>query len=382
MTEAAPTPPNIGWKKGVLYTLLPVLLFFAALEGAARVFELWRPPLPVDLGQGFDENSRLFVPKAGNPLVFQTNPRKAVSFNHQEFRRRKPADTLRVFVLGGSSVKYLDYELPLLEDRLEEALPRYAQVEIINCGGLSYGSHRLVLIAAEVLSYAPDLVLVYSGHNEFEELEQLDLAGLDLLPVQRLLDHSALYRLLRDRIASHRIAGLEQDRARRDVVDSIPDASKAWRHEFSEEEVAERMAAYRANLTKIIEMCRERGVPVIIGTVPSNLVKPALPGEAGEAYEAVLELFARERFEEGRALAQRILAGAIRHQASDKENAIIRDLAREYDIPLADVEAAVTAAEPNHIPGETLFNDHCHLNPTGNKILARVYEQRILEVLR
>ena len=50
-------------------------------------------------------------------------------------------------------------------------------------------------------------------------------------------------------------------------------------------------------------------------------------------------------------------------------------------MPLADVEAAVIAAEPHGVPGETLFNDHCHLNPAGNALLVRVYEKEILRAL-
>ena len=30
-------------------------------------------------------------------------------------------------------------------------------------------------------------------------------------------------------------------------------------------------------------------------------------------------------------------------------------------------------AEPHHIPGETLFNDHCHLNEKGNEILLQTF---------
>ncbi|HRZ16716.1 MAG TPA: SGNH/GDSL hydrolase family protein, partial [Candidatus Hydrogenedentes bacterium] len=70
-----------------------------------------------------------------------------------------------------------------------------------------------------------------------------------------------------------------------------------------------------------------------------------------------------------------------RHQSSDLENAILRELAAENGVPLADVEAAVIAAEPHGVPGETLFNDHCHLNPAGNALLVRVYEKEILRAL-
>ena len=40
---------------------------------------------------------------------------------------------------------------------------------MINCGGVSYASYRLGPILDEVLGYEPDLIMLYTGHNEFLE---------------------------------------------------------------------------------------------------------------------------------------------------------------------------------------------------------------------
>ena len=372
---------SLGWKKTVLFSLLPVLLLLMGLETAARVAEIWWPPRVVDVGQGFTKESHLFVPSPENPDKMMTNPSRTVSFHPQEFERKKPQGTMRIFALGGSSVNYLDYEFPLLAERLQRALSgRFTRVEIINCGGLSYGSHRLVLIAGEVLGYEPDALIFYEGHNEFEEVEQLDLANLRALPLQRALVHVAMYRFVRDRIAGLRIARLEAEHNRRLLATTIPDTSKSWGHPFTPEEVRQRMEAFRQNLSSIVEMCQSRKVQVVLGTVPSNLVKPNLPGEDGKRYEQVVALFAKGAYEEGTRLGRDILKHASpRHQSSDVENGILREVAAQYKVPLADVEEAVLAAEPHHVPGETLFNDHCHLNPEGNKILSAQYEQRLRE---
>mgnify|MGYP006279286557 CR=1 FL=1 len=380
--DAGPTPPEAprtGLARTLLYAVLPVLVLLVLLESVARVVELWAPPATVDLGQGFTAASRLFVPAPDAPDCLVTNPDKVVSFQEQRFLRDKPPDTLRAFFLGGSSVNYLDYELPRLEERLAKRFDAVDRVEIINCGGLSYGSHRLVLIAREVLGYGADLLLVYSGHNEFEELEQLDLANLQTLGLQRALSRSALYRFVRDRLAARRIDALREARNRRILEQALPDTARTWRHEFTGEEKHERMDAYRRNLETIVTLCRERGAGVILGTVPSNLFRPGLPGAAGARYEReVLSRFAQGKYEEGRRIAQEILQDNPRHQASDRENRILRNLAETHDVPLADVEEAVSKAEPHGIPGETLFNDHCHLNPAGNRILAEVFEREIL----
>ena len=41
--------------------------------------------------------------------------------------------------------------------------------EVINAGGISYASYREAKLVEEIARYQPDLVLVYSGHNEFLE---------------------------------------------------------------------------------------------------------------------------------------------------------------------------------------------------------------------
>ncbi len=376
------TPQKNGFKT-LLLILLPVFLFFLFLEGGARVTEKIWPPRPVDLGQGFTEDSRLFITDPENPSQWMTNPDKRTSFHEQRFAKDKPSRTFRIVALGGSSVNYLDYAFKDLAVRLSNTLkPRYSEVEVINCGGLSYGSHRLVIIAAEMMQYAPDMLLLYSGHNEFEELEQLQLAQLQVLPLQRALGHSALFRVLRDRIASHQIAALEEEHNKRIMEIAVPDSARAWQHAFTQEEVAERMATYENNLGHILQMCRERRIPAIIGTVPSNLIKPALYGEAGERYEKeAVAQFKQGEYSAGREAGRKILQESTRHQSSDMENAVIRRLAKEFAIPLADVEAAVIAAEPHHVPGETLFGDHCHLNGEGNRIWIETYEREIRRIL-
>ncbi|MGC8845828.1 MAG: SGNH/GDSL hydrolase family protein, partial [Candidatus Hydrogenedens sp.] len=207
---------NISKKKIVLFTFLPLAILLFSLELIARIIEIWLPPMVTDIGLGFTEDSRLFIPDPYDSRYLITHPNKTVAFQNQRFLKNKPSGTLRIFFLGGSSVNYVNYELPNLSERLEETLkPRYKEVEIINCGGLSYGTHRLVLIAREIVNYNPDLVMIYSGHNEFEEIEQLHLARVQITKLQRVLFSSAMMRFIRDRIATYQISQLEKEHNRR-----------------------------------------------------------------------------------------------------------------------------------------------------------------------
>lgn len=369
--------------KFILFTFLPVIILLVSLEFVARIIEFWVPPMVMDIGLGFTEDSRLFVPDPHDSRYLITHPNKTIAFQNQRFLRKKPSGTLRIFFLGGSSVNYVHYELPNLAERLKEKLrSKYKEVEIINCGGLSYGTHRLVLIAREIINYEPDLVMIYSAHNEFEEIEQLHLARVQTTTLQRIIYSSAVMRFIRDRLAEYKISQLEAEHNRRMLAQSLPDAGKGWNHVFTPEEIAERMEKYKQNLDEIISLCKEKGAKVIIATVPSNYIKPNLMGKSAEEYEQVLQLIKEEKYKEAYELGRKIIRETSpRHQSSDLENNIIRELAEKHNIPLADVLSAVEQAEPHHIPGETLFNDHCHLNPAGNSIMIHTFEEKIIQDL-
>ncbi len=372
---------RFGWKKTFVFSLLPALALFGGLEGLARVNEVWNPPLPADYGWGFNPDSRLYVP-ASEPGLMMTHPDKLSNFHYSEFRVPKPDERVRIFMLGGSSVKYLRWRLERMALRLGQKMDGKT-VEVLDAGGLTYGSHRLVPICAEVLGYDPDLILIYSAHNEFEELQQLELAKPERVLVQRWLYSSAAMRFLRDRFALARLNRVERERNAEILANPDPNVTigAAWQHKFTPGEIAERMEKFEHNLRLMIEMCRDAGVPVIIGSVPSNYVHPELRDEDRPLYQEVTKLFDAGKYADAYAAGKAFLSNVVRHQSSPEENAIIRSLATEYGVPLADVEAAVEAAEPHGVPGETLFSDGCHLNDPGMDILIGVYEREVEELL-
>ncbi len=370
---------HFGWKKTVLYSLLPLILLLVLLESAGRLIEVVAPPLPTDFGWGFDVESRVFVPSEAEPHVYITDPSKEISFPELFFEMPKPPNEYRIFMLGGSSVYNLANHFGTTAARLTSATRGKHEFKFLTAGGNAYGTHRLASVAAEIMDYEPDLVLVYSGHNEFEELEQLQLVRLDTLALQRVLYWSAFCRVIRDRVASIQIFQARREHNRAILDHSYADWRSGAAHVYSPEEVRERIEAYQNNLSIIITLCWNNGVPIILGTVPSNLWQPDLPEDY--MVEHMRSLYDNGAFKQGLDYVRPILRTIGRHQASDAENDVIRALARTFSLPLADVEAAVIKAEPNGVPGETLFRDRCHLNTAGNAILMSTFEKAISALL-
>jgi hypothetical protein len=363
--------------------------FLGVAEGAARLFEAWHPTRIVEYGRGFDAASRVFEPASDDPGKRVTSPGMEAFFPRQSFAARKPPGTLRIVVLGGSSICRLEPQFEQIEADLKAALgDRAPNVEALNLGGLSYGSGRLVGVALEMLQYEPDVVVLYETNNEFTELEQLHLASSEQRSFESAMSWSAVVRIVRDAAWNRRLREVRDDLARQSARTGAAPAPFSvkglFTYEVTPAQAQERMRAFRDNCAFIVNACRAKGVRVVLGAAPSNLVRPFLrsPQPQWSEYQEVSALFAAGRFAEADSRARSILAEPFcRHQSSDVENTTVRELAREMNVALADVEAAVRAREPHHMPGETLFVDHCHLNDEGNVVLRQTLEAAVLEAL-
>jgi len=124
---------------------------------------------------GFASELPLFVPAKNEDgaAVWETAHNKRKFFNVQRFSGTKPAATRRLFCLGGSTT----YGRPYFDGTsfcgwLRELLPaadRRTAWEVINAGGISYASYRVANVAKELTRHEPDVLVVYTGHNEFLE---------------------------------------------------------------------------------------------------------------------------------------------------------------------------------------------------------------------
>lgn len=173
-TPAEPRATSGRWwfpYAAVLVGLTPILLF----EVICHAFDWGRPTVDESL-VAFENVRRLFV-------LDETADRYRVGENRYgyflptSFPATKGDHERRVFCLGGSTVQGRPYaHATAFPKWLEIALNAEAsdtRWSVVNCGGVSYASYRLVPILEEILSYEPDAVVVYTGHNEFLEWDEL-----------------------------------------------------------------------------------------------------------------------------------------------------------------------------------------------------------------
>ncbi|MFN9914377.1 MAG: O-GlcNAc transferase, partial [Pirellulaceae bacterium] len=103
----------------------------------------------------------------------RTAPNKLTWFNELDFPQRKPPRGFRIVCLGGSTTYgHPFWDITSYSRWMRELLPLVDDVpawEVINAGGISYASYRVVKVMEEFTRYQPDLFVVFSAHNEFLE---------------------------------------------------------------------------------------------------------------------------------------------------------------------------------------------------------------------
>jgi lysophospholipase L1-like esterase len=449
---AAAGPVRLTWKHKLLLAGFGVFLV-GLLELALRVAGFGgRVPLlhPLDLSpppEGLPAGARLYEvhPRMAELFFARTGPGGAeMSGSH---RRElavlpKPTGTLRIVVVGASTIEGFPMTRNLTSARFLEAMLRHLvpdrRVEVLNLGVTALASFPIRKIAIDALAHLePDLVVVYEAHNEFfgasgmASLQSMgrSVGSMELIYRLRQLGLAQVAEALLARPTPPRGDRREQlirIMAATDEIQPGGDLHAAARRSL--------VANYRA----IVREGRRRGIPVVLSTVVSNerdLVPVAsflgdVPAERRPDWErrlgeakaraardpaAALELFrglqeeaprhAQAAYELARALEA---AGrpsetaeaaemyrrardldAMPWRASRDKNEALRRLAAEEGAPLADAEAVFArAAQAGPAPGVTgwaLFFDHVHPSLEGQALLARAFldtlvDHRLVEV--
>ena len=205
--------------------------------------------------------------------VYRTRRGNLDTFNAQSFLAKKPADGFRIFCLGGSSSHGFPWGAEaaftgIVGDALAVSHPEL-HIEAVNASGVSYAMHRLNIVANELLAYEPDVLLVYSGHNEFIEpafFEALKRRGTARTRLDYLLAHSRTFSAMRSAVEGLRNEKPSahepfETRVRRDKTRVFS------RQETGGDRCGVPLAVGASRPTRT----RASGVKVVLATVPCNL---------------------------------------------------------------------------------------------------------------
>ncbi len=296
-------------------------MIVVAIDWLCGVLKLDAAELTIDPYSEIAAKRPLFVP-ANNGQDMETSEARLGFFRRVRFSRIKPLDEFRIFVVGGSTVQGHPYSIETsfpscLQTAAETASPSKTW-NVVNCGGVSYASYRLVPVVAECLQYDPDLIVFCEGHNEF--LEDVTYEPIRRQPpatrfLGELADKSHLIRLLRRtfRKPHEQTNGLLPSVAS-DEVDALLNHDGGLQEYHRDDAKATAVEeSFRANIIRMSSLCRDRGVPLLLVCPVSNLADcPPFKSQFSDDTTEELRAKILKLLSEAQALSDHDLAAAIR----------------------------------------------------------------------
>ena len=418
----------------ILIGLLPFVIFELVLLGVG-----WQPPGSVrDPYVEFSETQPLFEPDGAGTQYAIASSRLPL-FRPEQFLIEKPASEFRIFCVGGSTVQGRPYAIETsfttwLEIRLQAADPS-KRWNVINCGGVSYASYRLAPIIEEIIGYDPDLIVLYTGHNEFLEDRTYDSIKSTAPWVARTHNQLArlrTYSFLRSLALGVTAGGENKDGAGTtnlndgmvlppDVEARLDFRNGLEQYHRDDQWKRDVIQHFAFNVRRMVKTAKDANVPLILCNPACNL-RDASPFKSENSNDLPSSDLARftESWDSIRAIDDtprdvqqeidrlsvlveidsrhaglQYRLGQMIQQAGDFKKAkthlirakeedvcplriiepmydVIAEVANELDVPLVDIKAFFEKRSPDGIPGRESFLDHVHPTIHGHQLISEL----------
>lgn len=366
-------------------TILIPFLFFILIEFGLRLF-----------GYGIDteqwiaatENKLILNPDISR-RYFHTIRNIPIS-NQDIFDKEKKPNAFRVFILGESSGAGYPYTPTgsfsrWLQKRLEILYPN-CTIEIVNLSMTAINSYTMRDLVHGVVQQKPDLVLIYAGHNEY--YGALGVGSTETFGAIRTLVRLTLYlnnfktiELLRNTINAVS-KFIPVGTATRQDGTLMSRIAKDQYIEFNSEEFQKGLSQYEENMRDILEIAKGHGIPIILGTLASNLrdQKPFISMNEGAyppakiIFEMAIKTLDAKNFHTADSLFR--LAkdyDVLRFRSPEKMNQLIIQLGKEFGCPVVQIDSVFNAISPDGIVGDNLMTDHLHPTLSGYELMAKLY---------
>ena len=391
---------------------------------------------------GYGETIALFQTFESNPDYYSINPKLGERYFPGKntrpevavtdiFLKQKPADAFRIFVLGASTTAGYPYlynaSFPsMLKIMLREYYPD-RRIEVINLAMPAVTSYAVREIALQLDDYQPDMLLIYAGHNEF--YGGLGVASTASLGGSRWLVNT--YLRLRDfrlvQLISSGMAGVRQMFAGSAAGESgtlmqrmVQDRAIAYRSDLFDRAGE----IFRGNIGDVLDHCRDRNLPVMIGTLVSNIrdQQPFVDVFSEEQRKiewqqqiaVAKQLYEKQQFSEAAIAVKSAIAidslpasqyflqgqileasgdsaaayaafyrakefDGLRFRASEVLNQIIEKFGESSGVGIVPIREMFEAQSPGNLPGRALLLEHLHPNVDGYLLMATTFAESIIQ---
>jgi len=363
------------------------LVFLCIIEILLRLFNY-----------GFDPS--LFIKDPDQQGYMMMNPTASYKFfstsanatqgNRERFSIIKSKNTFRIFVIGESTTAGYPYMHNgsfhrWLQYRLMHEYPSL-NFEVINVSLTAVNSYTVLDFAKQIVNHEPDLVLVYTGHNEY-------YGALGIGSTSQIKGNRAWIKL---------VIKLRELKLVQLLDRTIKGVSKLFGKEIDKREnlmkrmVTNQQIAYQSadfnrgimqfsnNMGELCQLLSEKHIPTVISTLVSNEkdLKPFISAgkfSARSHYAIGEKLYANGDFKAAK--TNFVLAkeyDQLRFRAPEAFNQIIRKLCKQYPgIYLADTRALFEKNETGGIIGKKTILEHVHPNLSGYAMMSESFYQQI-----
>ncbi len=404
-------------KKSAIYGMLFFLFWiglFILLEGMMRLSGIGYNTEPFERVKGtpYYRDNPDFLNKY---YPGRKTPRSEAKFKNL-FLIQKPTNGLRVFVIGGSTAQGWPFEpnqsfTKMMEVLLQHLLPE-KHVEVINLGYSAMSSYYVADVTRKLARYQPDIIVLYTGQNEYYGTLSVTSGGKDTA--------KQVYLWLREWRIFQTLFSLFEKNTK--PTGTLMAAQFSGRQLPMGQKDTEVTKDFRRNLVRVFSWAKKHKVQVIVYEMAANLIHMPPFASEGEIEIAPLILsntgFFRHETWRTTATAQLLsnwqtryphnahvlyLDGLARRargeeflsilqQAKDRDTIPFRyrEILREtlinettrWAFTLIPLHKKIQESYGPEGFGRRLFIDHLHFNYQGQRILAQWGVETILSMVK
>lgn len=363
------------------------LLFFVLLETGLRIFDYGRNDKQ---WIKVTDTKQMLNPDIAGRYFYNT--KDLPQSNNDAFDIVKRENSFRIFVMGGSSAQGFPFSpngtfSRYIRDRLELLFPE-KHIEVINIAITATNSYTIRDLITGVIDQKPDLILIYAGHNEYYGafgVGSTENIGNSREFVNFLiwLNKFKSVKFLRNVMSSvGKWFSVESETDIQRGGTLMARIVKEQLISYNSESYEVGLSQFKGNLNDILKMTNDINIPVIIGTLVSNLKgqKPFVSIDDNETenadsiYSQAKLRLSQQKFTYADSLFR--LAkdlDALRFRAPEEINSIIKRLGSKYNAEIVNIDSMFNSSSTGGIVGNNLIVDHLHPSLDGYLLMGKIY---------
>ncbi len=363
--------------------ILPFLLILL-LELGLQLFNYGK-----DLTQWVEVTKDKLILNPEISAKYFTNLSDYPASNGDSFDKNKKSNSFRVFILGGSTAAGFPYSpnggfSKYLQNRLILNYPKN-KIEVVNLGITAVNTYTILDLLPGVIEQKPDLVIIYSGHNEF--YGALGVGSSQSIGKSPFVINTYLY------LSNFKIFQLVKNITQSIVSifqNTIPKTpNKTLMARMASEQIINMNSEifnagidqFENNLSEIVSICKKENIPILLSTLVSNLkdqkpfINTTFEGHSADEYflNGENELN-KNNFDLSNVLFKKAKdLDGLRFRAPEEFNLIIKKISVTNNLSYCDVENEFSLESPNKIVGSNLIIDHLHPNLDGYFLMGKIF---------